>query len=107
MLLRLELEFENIDNQMLEVLDVEEIKRKESRIKKAFWQQQDDLYTSAHIKAGRKIMQALKKMRAKKETIIGLTTQGGLEQAFTAVEIVSLLNNLISNRGKLKRVPNN
>lgn len=52
---------------MLEVFDVEEIKRKESKIKKAFWQQQDDMYTSAHIKAGRKIMQALKKMRAKKE----------------------------------------
>ncbi len=37
MQLRLELEFENIDNQMMDVLDVEEIKRKESRIKKAFW----------------------------------------------------------------------
>jgi hypothetical protein len=39
MLLRLELEFENIDDQMMDVLDVEEIKRKESRIKKTFWQQ--------------------------------------------------------------------
>jgi hypothetical protein len=51
---------------MKDVMDVEDIKRKESRIKKNYVTQQDDMYTSAHIKAGRKIMQALKRLRDKK-----------------------------------------
>jgi hypothetical protein len=34
--LRIELEFENIDASMKDVLDVEEIKRKEFRVKKAY-----------------------------------------------------------------------
>jgi hypothetical protein len=37
MKLRLELEFENIDSHLDDVMDVEEIKRKESRIKKSYW----------------------------------------------------------------------
>lgn len=64
--LRIELEFENLDQKMQDVMDVEEIKRKESRIKKSYVTKQDEMYTSAHIKAGRKIMQALKRLRDRK-----------------------------------------
>jgi hypothetical protein len=60
----LELEFENIDEQMHDVMDVEEVRKTESRIKKPYQTRQDENYTSAHIKAGRKIMKALIKLRA-------------------------------------------
>lgn len=67
MKLRLELEFEKIDDNMQDVLDVEEIRKKQTRIKSSYVLQQDDGFTSAHIKAGRKIMKAFKRVRAMKE----------------------------------------
>ena len=44
-------------------MDVEEIKMKEQSIIKGYLHRQDESYTSAHIKAGRKIMAALKRIR--------------------------------------------
>lgn len=64
--LRLELEFESIDDDKQDVMDVEEIKRKETGIKKPYLAKRDQTFTTAHIKAGRKIMQGLKRLVAKK-----------------------------------------
>jgi hypothetical protein len=64
--LRLELEFESIDDEKQDVMDVEEIKRKEVSIKKPFLAKRDSTFTTAHLKAGRKIMQGLKRLLAKK-----------------------------------------
>jgi hypothetical protein len=52
-MLRLELEFETIDEERKDAIDVEEIKFKEQRIMKGYVTQQDESYTSAHVKAGR------------------------------------------------------
>ena len=65
--MRLELEFEKIDDNMQDVMDVEEIRKKQTRIKSSYLLQQDDGFTSAHIKAARKILKALKRLRAIKE----------------------------------------
>jgi len=65
--LRLELEFEQIDDNMKDVMDVEEIRKKQNRIKSSYVLLQDDGFTSAHIKAARKIMKAMKRRRAMKE----------------------------------------
>ncbi len=67
MKMRLELEFEKIDDNMQDVMDVEEIRKKQTRIKSSYLLQQDDGFTSAHIKAARKILKALKRLRAIKE----------------------------------------
>ncbi len=64
--MRLELEFENIDDKRQAVMDVEEIKDKEKRLRKSYEQDKDLTYTSAHIKAARRIMQGLKRLRAQK-----------------------------------------
>jgi hypothetical protein len=61
--LRLELEFETLDEERKDAMDVEEIKMKEQSIIKGYLHRQDESYTSAHIKAGRKIMAALKRIR--------------------------------------------
>jgi hypothetical protein len=45
------------------------IMEKERRIKRAYINQVDDSYTTGHIKAARKIMQVLLKMRAKKQML--------------------------------------
>ena len=47
-------------------MDVEEIKDKEKRLRKSYEQDKDLTYTSAHIKAARRIMQGLKRLRAQK-----------------------------------------
>lgn len=44
-------------------MDVEEMKDKENRIRKSYLQRKDSSYTSAHIKAARKILQGLKRLR--------------------------------------------
>ena len=66
--LRLELEFETIDDERKDAMDVEEIKFKEQRMMKGFVNQQDESYTSAHVKAGRKIMAALMRLKQKRVT---------------------------------------
>lgn len=48
-------------------MDVEDVKRKEQRIKKAYQVKRDEAYTSAHIKAARKILAALKRLRENKK----------------------------------------
>lgn len=45
-------------------MDVEEVKRKEDRLKRGL--KKDLEFTSAHIKFGRRIMQALKRLRDEK-----------------------------------------
>ena len=47
-------------------MDVEEIKDKEKKIRKSYFDFKDLTYTSAHIKAARRIMQGLKILRAQK-----------------------------------------
>lgn len=47
-------------------MDVEEIKLKEMKVKKNFLPKKDLSYTSAHLKAGRKIMLGLKRLRDSK-----------------------------------------
>jgi hypothetical protein len=64
--LRLELEFEHIDDEKQDVMDVEEIKEKERRQKKSYEAEKDLIYTSAHIKAARRIMTGLKILRRQK-----------------------------------------
>ncbi len=41
---------------------------------RAYLEQQDESYTSAHIKAGRKIMTALKRLREKRLSLANSTT---------------------------------
>ncbi len=69
--LRLELEFETLDEERMDAMDVEEVKLQEKSIIKGFLSRQDESYTSAHIKAGRKILTALKRIRNKR---LGLQT---------------------------------
>ena len=64
--LRVELEFETLDEERKDAMDVEEVKMKEQSIIKAYLHRQDESYTSAHIKAGRKILAALKRIRNKR-----------------------------------------
>ena len=47
-------------------MDVEEVKMKEQSVIKGYLNRQDESYTSAHIKAGRKILTALKRIRNKR-----------------------------------------
>lgn len=75
--MRLELEFEQIDEKMKDVMDVEEIRKKETRIKSSYVLLQDDGFTSAHIKAARKIMKAMKRLRAMKERNISSKDRAG------------------------------
>lgn len=48
-------------------MDVEEIKDKEKRLRKGYDHERDLTYTSAHIKAARRIMNGLKILRAQKQ----------------------------------------
>jgi hypothetical protein len=43
-------------------MDVEEIKAKETSLKKKFIQKQDPKYTSAHMKAARRILASFKRL---------------------------------------------
>lgn len=61
--LRLEYEFESLDDEKQDIMDVEDIKAKENRIMKPFISKQDPTFTSAHFKAARKILVALKRLR--------------------------------------------
>jgi hypothetical protein len=47
-------------------MDVEEIKVKETRVRRAFISKQDPTFTSAHFKAARKILIALKRLQNQK-----------------------------------------
>jgi len=60
----LELEFEMLDMQLRDCLDVELVRMNEEALIQPYLAQRDHEYTSAHIKAGRTIMQALKKLVA-------------------------------------------
>ncbi len=62
MQLRLELEFEALDMQRRECLDVEMIRMSEDTRMKPFEEFRDHEYTSANIKAGRKILEALRRL---------------------------------------------
>lgn len=62
MQLRLELEFEVLDLQMRDCLDVQLVRMTEDAKMRQYNPARDIEYTSAHIKAGRVIMQALKKL---------------------------------------------
>lgn len=60
------MEFERIDEEKQDVLDVEEMKITEDKLMKGYKIKQDEGFTSAHIKAGRKILNALYRMRNRK-----------------------------------------
>ncbi|CDW88224.1 voltage-gated ion channel superfamily [Stylonychia lemnae] len=66
--IRLELEFEMYDEQKNDVIAVQDIKKREYNVKKYLFNKQDDNLTSAHVKAGRKIYQALQRL---KQTVRG------------------------------------
>lgn len=68
--LRLELEFENIDAQLADVMDVEMVRISENNLMKSYGEIRDADYTSAHIKAGRKIMQAMKILVEKRKFVV-------------------------------------
>jgi hypothetical protein len=59
-------------------MDVEEIKKKESRLRKGFHTKKDEQFTSAHIKAARKILIALKRIRDNRRDKIQAEIYGGL-----------------------------
>ena len=42
-------------------MDVEDVKRKETKLLRHYINKQDAIYSSAHLKAGRKILDALRK----------------------------------------------
>jgi len=65
----LELEFEQIDQEKNEVLEVEEMRNKEDRLLHDYIGKKDEMFTSAHLKAGRKILHALKKLKERKATV--------------------------------------
>jgi len=67
--LRLELEFEQIDQEKNEVLEVEEMKHKEDRLLHDYIGKKDEMFTSAHLKAGRQILYAIKRYRERKATV--------------------------------------
>ncbi len=61
MMLRLELEFETLNAvEMREVLDVQTLQFEQEALMKDFASKIDHQYTSAHIKAGRRILKAMK-----------------------------------------------
>ena len=62
MQLRLELEFEVLNLQMRDCLDVELVRMNEEAKMRPYNETRDIEYTSAHIKAGRVIMQALRRL---------------------------------------------
>ncbi len=57
---RVELEFEQLESEMREVMDVELIRLMEMRVCQPYIEGKDEEYTTAHMKAGRKILQALR-----------------------------------------------
>lgn len=61
--LRLELEFENINDEKQDVVDVEDIKKKEARLLGAYIKKQDLNFTSGHLKAARVILKELRRRR--------------------------------------------
>ena len=63
--LRLELEFEKIDDDRQGVLDVEEIKKQENKLLATYIQKADSGLTSAHLKAGRKILNGFRNWKTK------------------------------------------
>jgi hypothetical protein len=85
-MLRLELEFETIDEERKDAMDVEEIKSKEQRMMKGYVMHQDESYTSAHVKAGRKIMLALKRLRERRVNIMN-NTAGFIKMRLTRAGI--------------------
>ena len=92
--LRLELEFETIDDERKDAMDVEEIKFKEQRMMRGFLNQQDESYTSAHVKAGRKIMAALMRLKEKKSAMANTKTGFNMMRKTNANFLVpSSLNN--------------
>ena len=62
--LRKEFEFENIGEKAMDVLDVEEVQKREYHLVKGYKDKADPFYTTAHIKAGRLILEHLKVIRA-------------------------------------------
>ena len=62
MQLRLELEFEVLDMQMRECLDLEIVRLNEENVMRPYIKTRDHEFTSAHIKAGRTILSALKNL---------------------------------------------
>jgi|LauGreDrversion4_2_1035121.scaffolds.fasta_scaffold278762_3 hypothetical protein len=63
----MELEFEELDDDKQDVMEVEEIRNKYKGLMKGFLSKQDQSLTSAHIKAGRKILAALRRLYEKKQ----------------------------------------
>ena len=66
---RLELEFEELDDEKQDVMEVEEIKKKWDSVMKPFLSGQDSSLTSAHLKAGRKILAGLKRLVQSKKQL--------------------------------------
>lgn len=64
--LRFEFEFERINEDLREVLDVEEIRAKQEKIMKPYCVHHDNFWTTAHLKAGRKIAKVIYYMRERK-----------------------------------------
>lgn len=64
--MRMELEFEKLDHQKKDIYDVEEMNMVERKVLRGYKSKQDEGFTSAHIKAGRKILQAMHRLRNKK-----------------------------------------
>jgi hypothetical protein len=63
MMLRLELEFETLNAvEMREVLDVQTLQFEQELIMKDYVSKIDYSYTTAHIKAGRRIFKAMQKL---------------------------------------------
>ena len=70
-MLRLELEFEKLSViEMQEVLDVQMLQYEEQTIMKPYMDARDKHYTTAHLKAGRKILQAIRNFKDIKRPII-------------------------------------
>lgn len=65
---RIELEFEHINDELKDVMDVELLRISENSMMRSYNDIKDADYTSAHIKAGRKIMVAMKRLIETKRT---------------------------------------
>ena len=66
-MLRLELEFEKLSViEMQEVLDVQMLQFEEHKLMKPYLTEIDQNFTTAHIKAGRKILQRIRLHKASK-----------------------------------------
>jgi hypothetical protein len=64
-------------------MDVEEIKAKETRIMRPFVSKKDTTFTSAHFKAARKILVALKRLKQKKQIKVAAAIYGIDSSHFT------------------------